>query len=383
MKIAFLSHAAASIYHFRLPIIKALLKRGDEILVLVPRDEYALKLENLSKELNFKLVFYDLNRKSLNPFVVFKNFLSLIKLLKSFKIELIQTAAHKSNTLGILASKFAKIPYKIALVEGLGSFYINESFKSFLIRKNIEFLYKLSFKVANLFIFVNESNAKFMHKLGLSEKKICIIKSVGINLKQFFPMKISKEVKEDFLKKLNLAQKPVVLMVARALWHKGVTEFYESANALFERANFILVGGRDDNISCASLEFLTSGKVCYLGARDDIAFLLNLCDIFVLPSYKEGFPVSVLEAKACGKACVVSDCEGCVEAVLNGHDGLLVKTKDAKDLSEKIEILLNDEKLRENLGKNAFKEALKYDDEEIAKKYLKAYDSLKFRKENV
>lgn len=45
-------------------------------------------------------------------------------------------------------------------------------------------------------------------------------------------------------------------MIARALWHKGVKEFYESATMLKDKANFVLVGGRDENPSCASLEFL-------------------------------------------------------------------------------------------------------------------------------
>ena len=121
---------------------------------------------------------------------------------------------------------------------------------------------------------------------------------------------------------------------------------------------------------------MRSGAVAYLGAREDIPFLLNLCDIFVLPSYKEGFPVSVLEAKACAKPCVVSECEGCVEAITNAIDGLYAKVGDSKDLSEKIKLLIEDKKLRENLGANAFKDALKYGEEEVASKYLQAYDKI-------
>ncbi|EAM0839288.1 N,N'-diacetylbacillosaminyl-diphospho-undecaprenol alpha-1,3-N-acetylgalactosaminyltransferase, partial [Campylobacter jejuni] len=220
----------------------------------------------------------------------------------------------------------------------------------------------------------NESNAEFMRNLGLKENKICVIKSVGINLKKFFPIYVESEKKELFWKNLNIDKKPIVLMIARALWHKGVKEFYESATMLKDKANFVLVGGRDENPSCASLEFLNSGAVHYLGARSDIVELLQNCDIFVLPSYKEGFPVSVLEAKACGKAIVVSDCEGCVEAISNAYDGLWAKTKNAKDLSEKISLLLEDEKLRLNLAKNAAQDALQYDENNIAQRYLKLYD---------
>ncbi|MBK1991494.1 glycosyltransferase family 4 protein [Campylobacter sp. 2018MI35] len=370
MKIGFLSHSGMSIYHFRAPIIKALLTRGDEVFIIVPKDNYANKLQ----ELKANIIFYELNRSSLNPLIVFRNFLHLVKTLKTLNLDLLQTSAHKSNTFGVVAAKVAKIKFIFALVEGLGSFYIDEDFKSKLVRTMINSLYKISFKLATKFIFVNESNAKFMKNLGLKEDKICIIKSVGVNLKKFFPMQIQNDIKMNFLKKYNMPDKPLVLMIARALWHKGIKEFYEAAKLLNDRANFILVGGRDDNKSCAPLEFLQKGEVFYLGSRDDIAFLLNLCDIFVLPSYKEGFPATILEAKACAKACIVSDCEGCVEAISNGYDGLLFQSKNTNDFVEKIILLIEDIKLRENLAHNAFKEALKLDENLIAKSYLKIYD---------
>ena len=369
MRIGILSHSAMSVYHFRMPIAKALKQENHEVFLLVPKDEYDDKLKNSG----FEVVNYDLQRSSTNPFIVFKNFLNLIKVLKKLNLDILQTSAHKSNTFGVIAAKFVNIKYIFALVEGLGSFYIDDDFKTKLIRLNINLLYKIYFKIANKFIFVNESDALFMKMLGLNEEKICIIKSVGVNLKQFFPIKIQEEIKNDFLKKYNLKQKPIVLMIARALWHKGIKEFYESASLLKNEANFILVGARDDNKSCAPLDFLENENVLYLGARDDIAFLLNLCDIFVLPSYKEGYPRTVLEAKACKKACVVSDCDGCVEAILNGYDGLYCKVKNGKDLSQKIHWLIEDERLRDNLANNAFKEAIKFDEQLIAQKYLQIY----------
>ncbi|MCX2683208.1 glycosyltransferase family 4 protein [Campylobacter sp. MIT 21-1685] len=373
MKIGFLSHSGASIYHFRMPIIKALQARGDEVFVLVPQDEYTQKLQNLG----LNVVCYTLKRKSINPFIVFSNFLHLKKILKDLHLDLLQSAAHKSNTFGIFAAKCVKIPYKLALVEGLGSFYIENTLKAKLIRTCINFLYKRTFTFVEKMIFVNYSNAEFMRKLGLKEEKICIIRTVGINIKKFFPVQISKETKKAFWSEFMLDEKPVVLMVSRALWHKGIKEFYEAAELLKTKANFVLVGGVDENPSCANLEFLHSGKVKYLGEREDIATLLWHCDIFTLPSYKEGFPLSVLEAKACGKAIIVSDCEGCVEAITNAFDGLWVKTGESKDLAEKICLLLDDESLRFRLGKNAAKDALQYDETGIAKQYLALYDTLR------
>ncbi len=374
MKIAFLSHSAMSVYHFRMPIIKALLSKKHEVLILVPNDEYSKRLENEG----LRVINYELKRASINPLVVFKNFLSLKKLLKSLKLDALQTSAHKSNTFGIIAAFFAGIKFRFALVEGLGSFYIDDDFKSKIVRFSINFLYKFSFKLCTKIIFVNESDSLFMKKLGLKNEKLCVIKSVGINLRYFFPQSLPQDVKDKFLKEQKLDKKPIVLMIARALWHKGIKEFYEAASMLKDRANFILIGGLDDNKSCAPLSYLNSGFVKYLGTKDNISFYLNLCDIFVLPSYKEGFPRTVLEAMACEKPCIVSDCDGCVEAIKNGFDGLYCKTACASDLADKISLLLDDEKLRLNLAKNAFKEAQKYDENLIAKKYLQVYEQSGF-----
>lgn len=426
LKIGFLSHSGASIYHFRMPIIRALLARGDEVFIITPNDEYTAKLKALN--LPFVIVPYTLARASVNPFVVISNFFALCKVLKGLNLDLLQTNAHKSNTLGTIAAKKAGIKHCVALVEGLGSFYIDKDLKSLLVRGGINLLYKIAFKCADKFICVSEANANFMRNLGLKEDKIAVIKSVGVNLKHFCPLKISKEQKAHFLRQISNERKtsaegdtsikrtndkkgergadtanerecgvskggacethpnlhsasinenlPIVLMVARALWHKGVREFYEAAALLKNHANFIFAGGVDENKSCAPLGFLQSGAVVYLGKRDDIANLMNLCDIFVLPSYKEGFAQTIVEAKACAKPCVVSEVEGCVEAVRNGVDGLYCKVRDSKDLAYKIALLLDDAPFRSLLAQNAFKDALNYDENTIATKYLQIYDEI-------
>lgn len=373
MRVGFLSHSGASVFHFRMPIIKALLARGDEVFIIIPHDEYSTKLEKLN--LSFVLIHYELERSSVNPLTVIKNSVKLYKLLKSLNLSLLQTNAHKSNTLGIIAAKKAKIKYCVGLVEGLGSFYIDDDCKSLLVRTSINLLYKIAFHFADKFICVSKANADFMRSLGLKEEKIAIIKSVGVNLKHFCP--IIPADKEHFLQSIGgKTHLPVVLMVARALWHKGVREFYEAATLLKNKANFIFVGGFDENKSCVSLDFLQNEAVIYLNKRDDIAYLMNLCDIFVLPSYKEGFPQTILEAKACAKPCVVSEVEGCVEAVCHSRDGLYCKVRDSKDLSEKIALLLEDKPLRLILGQNALKDALNYDENLIAQRYLAEYESL-------
>ena len=83
---------------------------------------------------------------------------------------------------------------------------------------------------------------------------------------------------------------------------------------------FVLIGDTDEgNLSCANKEFLNSGNVTWLGHRDDIKEQINSCDIFVLPSYREGVPRTLLEASSLSKSIVTTDTVGCREVVDDGY----------------------------------------------------------------
>ncbi|MBF7044020.1 N,N'-diacetylbacillosaminyl-diphospho-undecaprenol alpha-1,3-N-acetylgalactosaminyltransferase, partial [Campylobacter volucris] len=124
MRIGILTHSAMSAYYFRLALIKALIKNNHEVIIITPKDEFSLELAKQG----FNVCHYELSRSSVNPLVVLKNLLSLKNTLKNLNLDLLQTSAHKSNTTGIIAAKLAGIKYTFGLVEGLGSFYIDEDF---------------------------------------------------------------------------------------------------------------------------------------------------------------------------------------------------------------------------------------------------------------
>lgn len=363
-RIGFLSHADMSLYFFRSPIMRELKNRGHEVFAIAPKGKYS---EILADE--FHGVTYELDKASINPLKVFKNSENLAKILASLNLDMLQTSAHKSNVFGTFAAKKARIPIVLNLVEGLGSFYIDNDLKTRIIRTAIEKLYKKSFALSNSTIFVNDSDPDyFLSKNLIDKSKIFRIKSVGVNAEIFDPTKYEPA---------KISDKKIVLMMGRALWHKGIKEFYEAAELLKNRTDtqFVFVGDTyEGNKTSANREFLQNKNVLWLGWRDDICELYKACYMFVLPSYKEGFPRTILEAMSMAKPCVASDCSGNIEAVQNGVTGLICKTADAKDLSQKIEILLNDAQMAENFGKNAREIVLKsYDEKIITKKYMQVY----------
>jgi glycosyltransferase involved in cell wall biosynthesis len=150
----------------------------------------------------------------------------------------------------------------------------------------------------------------------------------------------------------------VVLMVARLLRDKGVLELAEAAaiaRAQQPNIEFVLAGGTDSG----NFSSLTAAEIAKIGAhgalrlighRTDIEELLGASDLFVLPSYREGAPRSVLEAMACGLPIVTTDAPGCRDVVRHGVNGSLVGVRDARGLAEAVLALAGDAHARRTLG---------------------------------
>lgn len=364
-RVGFLSHSDLSIALFRAPIMRALKEKGHEIYAIAPKGIMTPKIEA-----EFKSITYEIDKASLNPLKIVKNSNDLANILKSLNLDMLQTSAHKSNVFGTFAAKKAGIKVVLNLVEGLGSFYVDESFKSKMIRIITEILYKKALNLSNGCIFVNDSDPNyFLSKNLITKEKVFRIKSVGVNSDEFSQQNVKTyDYKSD---------KKIVLMIGRALFDKGIREFYKAAEILKDRkdAKFVFVGDTyDGNKSSATKEFLENKNVDWIKWSDEVASLLKGAYMFVLPSYREGFPRTVLEAMSMQKPCVVTNTVGCNEAVLDSVNGLLCEVGNAIDLAKKIEILLNDENLAINLGKNGREMVLQnYDEKVVALKYLEVY----------
>lgn len=363
-RIGFLSHSDMSVYYFRLPIMKALKELGHEVFAIIPNGNYSKKIAK-----NFDIITYEIDRASLNPFKIMQETKKLAKILSPLKLDLLQTAAHKPNIFGTKAAKLANIKVVINLVEGLGSFYTSKALKTKAIKAVIEYLYKKTFCLSQATIFVNDADPDYMLWRGLIiEDKVRRIKSVGINSKDFNPYNCEP---------YKFGNKKIILMMGRALWDKGIREFYEASKILNDRndCEFVFVGDSDKgNKSCADEKFLNSPFVRHIKWSNQVKELLKASYIFVLPSYQEGFPRTILEAMSMEVACVTSNSAGCNEAVIDGINGLLCEVKNSKDLANKIENLLNNPDLTEKLGKKGRELVLKrYDESIIIPKYLDVY----------
>ncbi len=379
MKIGFLSHYDGNLYQFRLPVMQELVKKGYEVFAIVPRG----KVFDEFKKYDIIAISYEIDRGSLNPFKEIKAIYNIYKAIKPLNLDLLHTFTAKPNIYGTIAAKLAGIDNILNLVEGLGSFYTNDNLKSILVRNVMEFFYKQIFNISKGCIFVNSDDPVYMIKKHIiSPKKVKIIKSVGVDTNFYSMNKYNEEQLLKIRKTLNLSKNDIVItMIARAIWDKGIKEYYKCAEVLnrkYSNIRFLYVGDIDKgNPNCAQENFLKNKNVNWLGFRKDIRDILAVSNIVALPSYREGVPRTLLEAASMGKAIVTTNAPGCREVVEDGVNGFLVPIKDYKSLAEKIEVLINNKELREKFGKNSrIKAVNEFDIKIVVDKYLEVYEEI-------
>lgn len=164
----------------------------------------------------------------------------------------------------------------------------------------------------------------------------------------------------------------VVGGVGRRVAEKGIHELEAAADQLDGDATVVWIGPGDedkpDHVEAGS------GAVRFLGPADDMPAVYSALDVFVLPSHREGFSRSAMEAAACGLPMVLSDIRGCREIGTDGEHLLLVPARDATALARALRRLVDDPELRRRLGRAAEARARQeFDQRRVAEISLATY----------
>ena len=163
-------------------------------------------------------------------------------------------------------------------------------------------------------------------------------------------------------------------MVARLNKAKGVFEYCNCAREvkkLYPNATFGLLGGEGDISKEDILEFIEDNSIEYYGETNSVLPYLEDCSVFVLPTYREGFPVAVMEAQSVGRAVIISDTIGCKDTVNDGFNGFKVCVQNVNALKEKCIYFIENPKKVVEMGLNARQFALdNFDQEKINNKII-------------
>lgn len=319
-----------SIIQFRGQLIKSLLDSGCKVHIAVPGldpgSEVFIKLNMLG------VVVHDipLQRTGVNPVRDLHLLFVLYKLINRINAEYVLSYTVKPVIYSTLASWFARVPNRFALITGLGYAFTGEpTGPRRLLRRFIQNLYRFSLSCADKVFFQNPDDELLFRELGLLKSSVpsCIVNGSGVDVSEY---QVSP-----------LPSQPVFLLIARLLGDKGVREYAAAAMQVRSRypsARFLLVGWIDDNpdaISQLELDaWVESGVIEYLGKLSDVRPAINQSSIYVLPSYREGTPRTVLEAMAMGRAIITTDAPGCRETVVDGDNGFLVPVRNVPMLVE-------------------------------------------------
>lgn len=259
----------------------------------------------------------------------------------------------KPALLGGYAAIKTKTPNTTILINGLETAYFSEGIKPWLLRRVLNFLYRYVCRRSSNVIFQNNGDrTTFLQNGNCLERNSYVVNGSGVDMNHF--------------KKVPLPSDPIVLMVARLLWGKGIREYAEAIKIVKKEkpsVRFMLIGGLDtvnyEALSKTELDILIKEyDLEYYGYTDDVRIYIEQCSIFVLPSYHEGTPRSVLEAMAMGRPIVTTTTAGCRDTVSDGISGFLVPVADGKALAEKILKLSNSSQLRKQMGEESFKRCL-------------------------
>lgn len=337
----------ASLRNFRGQLIIDLLGRGHEVHVAAPG--LAQDLETV-RWLNERVVIWHeapISRTGLNPFSDLATLISLVGLFRIVRPDIFIGYTIKPVIWGLIAARIARVRQRVALITGLGySFTDGGSGTRKLVGAIAKSLYRVALKRATHLIFQNPDDREEFSKLGLlpPELVVEVVPGSGVDLVHFAPKELP-------------SLPPRFLLIARLLGDKGIREFVSAASEVkktWPLAQFHLVGGLDPNPASVSEfeveEWVRSGILVWHGHLSDVREALECCHVYVLPSYREGMPRTVLEAMAVGRPIITSDAPGCRETVVDGRNGFLVPVRDAEALSRAMIRFLNEPELILQMG---------------------------------
>jgi glycosyltransferase involved in cell wall biosynthesis len=292
---------------------------------------------------------YPIQRNRLNPLADLKTWHALRQTFRVLQPDIILAYTIKPVIWGGLASRATPSTRFYALITGLGFAFQGGSLIRNLLSKVIINLYRVSLKRANKVIFQNPDNMQvFISKGIVSKEKCALVNGSGVDIEAFplSPLPQKKQI--------------TFLAIGRLLGEKGFREYAEAAKRVkqkYSNITFQLLGPEDpspDGLSIAEIKsWQSEGVIEYLGFTDNVRPYIESCHIYVLPSYHEGMPRTVLEAMAIGRPILTTDVPGCRETVTNGDNGYLVPKENTEALAERMIWFIENQTQWRRMGKRS------------------------------
>ncbi|MFZ1864486.1 MAG: glycosyltransferase family 4 protein [Polyangiales bacterium] len=307
---------------------------------------------------------------------------SLVRLMRRERFDVVHTHTPKAGLLGQLAARISGVP---VVVNTLHGFYFHDDMKP-APRRFYIWMERIAARCSDTILSQNTEDMATAVKEHIASPNLIKWLGNGIDVRRFDRRRVSEQALDALRKEIGLDPgAPVVGFVGRLVEEKGILELLEAASRIsaeIPEARFIIVGPYDEEKPDAlrpdvAERYGVSKQCLFLGMRHDMPEVYALMNVLVLPSHREGFPRTPMEASAMGVPAVVTDIRGCREAVEHGVNGLLVPVGDSGALGEAILSLLRDDERRASMGAAARRMAEeRFDEQKVFERVLSEYERL-------
>lgn len=323
------SSQAFSLINFRGSVIRRMVEAGTQVYALAPDYDGELRLK--VAELGAHPVNFSLSRTGINPIRDGLDTLRLTLLLQRLRPDVMLGYFIKPVIFGTLAAWLARVPHRVAMIEGLGYIFTasggRESVRRKVLRNLVSQLYRFALRRAHKVIFLNSDDITEFVEAGLVQQyKVVNLGGIGVDL-------------EDWPLAQPLTQPVTFLLAARLLREKGIGEYAAAAKIVKEHhphVRFLLLGALDPNpggLALAEVQGWVAQGLLEWPGHVDVKPWLAKTSVYVLPSYREGVPRSTQEAMAMGRPVITTNAPGCRETVVDGVNGWLVPVRDVPALA--------------------------------------------------
>ncbi|MBR9846423.1 MAG: glycosyltransferase family 4 protein [Algicola sp.] len=345
MKVMIIGALPSSLYNFRGKLIESFNANQLKLFALAS-GAIKKEVEKINR-LGAEYIDAPISRNGLNPIEDIKTFSSLRNIFIGKQPDIILAYTIKPIIWGGLAARFTNVKSFYAMVTGLGYAFQKGGFAKYVLNALVKFLYRSALKKSKGVIFQNRDNMQVFIDEGIVPKEKCfLVNGSGVDLSHY---NLS-----------SLPSNPHFLLIARLLGDKGIREYAQAAELVKQKypdAVFELVGPEDPSPDGIKLDevhrWTESGAIKYSGSTNDVRPFIENCAIYVLPSYHEGMPRTVLEAMAMGRPILTTDVPGCRETVVNGENGWLVEKANVDQLAERMIWFIENRNKWQEMGKTS------------------------------
>ena len=305
-----------------------------------------------------------------------KAFFDIWRIIKKYNPLIVHTHSSKAGLMGRLAAKLAGTPIIVHTPHGHVFFGYFGPLKT----KLFIILEKLASRITDKIVALTNREKKdhILFKIAEEDKFSVIYSGIELNILK----ESSSEEKQNLKKELGIPENSLIVGTAGRLVPVKGPEFLVKASkyitSKYPDTYFMFTGDGplEQDLKRKALEMGISDNIIFLGWRDDLAKIISIYDIFVLPSLNEGMGRVLVEAMALGKSIVASNVGGIPDLVIHGKNGFLIPPKNPKELAKYIQVLLEDKDKREKMGLAGKEMAYNFTGERMVEKIANLYKKL-------